>query len=110
MGRHDRRERRHSALGRRPECFARILFVAVSNDTTATALANAMHHAGATDVAQLDVNWSYPKFLVFPLDAAGKRHAESLFEGFVFRRDEYVQRPAARDFFYLVHRDAAVPE
>lgn len=83
-----------------------VLFVAVSNDTTATAIANAMRHAGASDVAQLDVNWSYPKFLLFPVDAAGERHAEGLFEGFVFRDDEYVQRPAARDFFYLVRRDS----
>jgi len=83
-----------------------VLFVAVSNDTTATAIANALRHAGASDVAQLDVNWSYPKFVLFPVDAAGERHAEGLFEGFVFRDDEYVQRPAARDFFYLVRRDA----
>ena len=31
-----------------------VLFVAVSNDTTATAMANAMRHAGASDIAQLD--------------------------------------------------------
>lgn len=86
-----------------------VLFVAVSNDTTATAIAGAMRHAGASDVAQLDVNWSYPKFLLFPVDAAGERHAESLFEGFVFRDDDYVRRPAARDFFYLVRRDPLRP-
>lgn len=76
-----------------------VLFVAVSNDTTATAIAKAMHHAGAADVAQLDVNWSYPKFLLFPVDATGQRHAEGLFEGFVFRDDEYVQRPANSRLF-----------
>ena len=82
-----------------------VLFVAVSNDTTATAMANAMRHAGASDIAQLDVNWSYPKFLLFPVDATGQRRAEGLFEGFVFREDEYVRRPAARDFVYLVRRE-----
>lgn len=81
-----------------------VLFVAVSNDTTATAIAAAMRHAGATDVAQLDVNWSYPKFLVFSRGEAGLLHATSPFEGFAFRDDEYVRRPAARDFFYLVRR------
>ncbi len=81
-----------------------VLFVAISNDTTATALAHAVHHAGASDIAQLDVNWSYPKFVLFPSDAGGQRHAEGLFEGFVFREDEYVRRPAPRDFFYLVRR------
>jgi hypothetical protein len=94
---------RRSAIGL--DSSRRVLFVAVSNDTTATALANAMHHAGASDVAQLDVNWSYPKFLLFPVDASGKRHARGLFEGFVFREDEYVQRPSTRDFFYLVYRE-----
>jgi hypothetical protein len=83
-----------------------VLYMAVSNDTTATAIAQAMQHAGATDVAQLDVNWSYPKFLVFPANAEGQRYARSLFEGFVFHDDEYVRRPAPRDFFYLVRRDA----
>lgn len=94
---------RRSAVGL--DGARRVLFVAVSNDTTATAMANAMQHAGASDVAQLDVNWSYPKFLLFPVDANGKRHASGLFEGFVFREDEYVQRPSTRDFFYLVLRE-----
>lgn len=81
-----------------------VLYVAISNDTTATAIAEAMHHAGATDVAQMDVNWSYPKFLIFGRDDLGQLHAASPFEGFVFHDDEYVRRPAPRDFFYLVRR------
>jgi hypothetical protein len=81
-----------------------VLFFAVSNDTTARAIAEAMHHAGADDVAQLDVNWSYPKFLLFPRDAEGNRFARGLFEGFLFEKRDYVSRPSARDFFYLARR------
>jgi hypothetical protein len=94
---------RRSAVGL--DTPGRTLFVGVSNDTTARAIAEAMHHAGASDVAQLDVNWSYPKFLLFPRDRAGRRRALGLFAGFVFRPDEYVERPSTRDFFYLVKRD-----
>jgi hypothetical protein len=82
------------------------LFVGISNDTTARAIALAMQRAGAANVAQLDVNWSYPKFLLFPADFEGKRHAATLFRGFLFHPDEYVRRPSPRDFFYLVRRSA----
>jgi hypothetical protein len=80
------------------------LYIGISNDTTAPAIARAMHHAGASDVAQLDVNWSYPKFLLYERGSAGQLRARGLFEGFVFRPDEYVVRPSQRDFFYLVRR------
>lgn len=83
-----------------------VLFVAISNDTTARALADAVHHAGADDVMQLDVNWSYPRFLLFPRAADGSRRALGLFAGFVFQPDQYVRRPSTRDFFYLVRREA----
>lgn len=76
------------------------IYVGVSNDTTARALAEAMNHAGARDVAQLDVNWSYPKILVFPRDASGTPRPEPLFKGFLARRGEYTAQPSERDFFY----------
>jgi len=96
---------RRSAVGL--DANRRWLYVGVSNDTTARALAEAVHHAGASDVAQLDVGWSQPKFLVFPFGPEGQRQARSLFEGFVFAADEYVKRPSTRDFFYLVRREPA---
>lgn len=80
------------------------LFVGVSNSTTATALADGMHHAGAVDIAELDVNWSYPKLLVYTPNAAGKPEASTLFPGFVFDKDEYVRRRAPKDFFYVMRR------
>jgi len=79
------------------------LFVSVSNHTTARAIADGMHHAGAADVAQLDVNWSFPRFVVFPEDR-GKRYTRSLFEGFEVDEDDYLRDPNARDFFYVLRQ------
>jgi hypothetical protein len=80
------------------------LFVAVTNFTTARALALGMRAAGGWNVAQLDVNRSFPKFLLFPRDERGTRHAESLFDGFMFEADEMLGEAASRDFFYIVRR------
>ena len=80
------------------------LFVAVTNFTTARALALGMRAAGGWNVAQLDVNRSFPKFLLFPRDEAGNRHAASLFSGFMFDADEMIEEANPRDFFYLVRR------
>jgi hypothetical protein len=80
------------------------LYVAVSNYTTASVLAQGMRAAGGWNVSQLDVNYSFPKFLLFPRDRAGVRHAASLFKGFLFEPNEMLRDPASRDFFYVVRR------
>ena len=49
-----------------------ILYVSITNHTNARVLADGMRHAGADQVAQLDVNWSYPKFVLFEAEAAGR--------------------------------------
>ena len=68
-----------------------------------------MHHAGATDVAQLDVNWSYPKFVLFePGDAGPERKAVPLAQGFEFSEDEYIRKRSYRDFFYLMRKDRGI--
>lgn len=90
---------RRSAFGL--DTDRKVLFVSVSNHTTARAIADGMHHAGAADVAQLDVNWSFPRFVVFPEDR-GKRYTRSLFEGFEVTEDDYLRDANARDFFYVV--------
>ena len=56
------------------------------------------------DIAELDVNWSYPKFLVYQPASDGTLEASSLFPGFVFTKDEYVRRKSPKDFFYLERR------
>lgn len=95
---------RRSAMGL--DAARKILFMAITNDTTAPAIAEALRHAGASDVAQLDVNWPYPKFVLFPADAAGVRYATSLFKTFLVGREDFVRKPYPRDFFYLVSRPA----
>ncbi len=100
---------RRSAIG--IDRTREILFVSISNHTTARAIADGMHHAGATTVAQLDVNFSYPKFVTFerkkgaPAESS-KRIAVALADGFEFSEDEYIREPNRRDFFYVMPRDA----
>ena len=68
-----------------------------------------MHHAGAVDVAQLDVNWSYPKFVTFePVAPGGERVAVALAAGFEYSPEEYVRKRQRRDFFYLARKDSGL--
>ncbi len=97
---------RRSAVGL--DATREILFVAITNHSTARVLADGMRHAGAVDVAQLDVNWSYPKFVTFEPAASGDgRVAVALAAGFEYSPDEYVRKKQRRDFFYLVRKDTA---
>lgn len=84
------------------------LFVGIGDHTTANAIADAMHHTGAPTVAQLDVNWSYPKFVTYEPheDGSGKLMAIALVEGFEYTEDEYIRDRAPRDFFYLTRKPA----
>jgi hypothetical protein len=79
------------------------LYVGISDATTAAAIARAMHHAGAHAVAQLDVNWSYPKFVTIEPEGGNAANAKvkAIIDGFDYTEDDYVRKPMARDFFYL---------
>jgi len=84
-----------------------VLYVSITNHTNARVLAEGLRHAGAVDIAQLDVNWSYPKFVLFePKAAGGPRKAVALASGFEFSEDEYIRKRARRDFFYLMRKPA----
>ncbi|HKY39537.1 MAG TPA: hypothetical protein VJN18_26540 [Polyangiaceae bacterium] len=86
-----------------------VLYVSITNHSSARVLADGMHHAGAVDVAQLDVNWSYPKFVTFePGDAGPDLMAVALASGFEYSPDEYVRKKQRRDFFYLVRKDTGL--
>jgi hypothetical protein len=94
---------RRSAIGLNAE--RDILYVCITNHTTARVLADGLKHAGAVDIAQLDVNWSYPKFVLFEPGKAGpERKAVALAEGFEFSEDEYIRKKNRRDFFYLMRK------
>lgn len=96
---------RRSAVGLSSD--RKVLYVSITNHTTARVLADGMRHAGAVDIAQMDVNWSYPKFVLFePGDAGPERLAVALAEGFEFSEDEYIRQKSRRDFFYLMRKPA----
>lgn len=88
---------RRSAIG--IDEARRTLFVGIGDATSAGSMARAMRHAGAHTVAQLDVNHSFPKMLIFE-GGVGR----PLCPGFQFSEKDYVERPAARDFFYVTCR------
>jgi hypothetical protein len=71
------------------------------------ALAEAMRAAGAVDAAELDVNWSYPRFLLYGPGASPQAPPEvtaTLVPRSKHAPGEYVVKPVERDFFYLVRR------
>ena len=98
---------RRSAVGVTSD--GRAMLVGISNHTSAPVLAMGMHHAGAETVAQLDVNYSFPKFVTFERNDEGVRIAVALAEGFEFSEDEYIRKRAYRDFFYVMPKPAARP-
>ena len=92
---------RRSAIGLSPDNDT--LYIGISNHTTAPAIALGMHHVGAPTVAQLDVNFSYPKFVVFSKNAkTEERLALPLADGFEFSDGEFIRDRARRDFFYIM--------
>ncbi|MET0594266.1 MAG: phosphodiester glycosidase family protein [Polyangiaceae bacterium] len=93
---------RRSAIGL--DAARKVLFVGVSNRTNARAMARAMQHAGAANVAQLDINWSYPHIVTFEETKQGDPEAHLLFDGFAYEEGTYLKRPARRDFFYLTRQ------
>jgi hypothetical protein len=91
---------RRSAMG--IDASGTTLYVGISNHTTAPALARGMHHAGASTVAQLDINFSYPKFVTFRESPTSKlKVAVPLAEGFDYSEQDYLRKANSRDFFYV---------
>jgi hypothetical protein len=93
---------RRSALGLSAD--GKTLFVGISNSTTARAMALGMQDAGAITVAQLDVNFSFPRFVVYEEGNAGKLSAVGAVKGFLYEPDEYLGHSSTRDFFYVTAR------
>jgi hypothetical protein len=85
-----------------------VLYVSITNHTSARVLADGVHHCGAVDVAQLDVNWSYPKFVTFEPGGGPERQAVALADGFEYSPDEYIRKKQRRDFFYLMRNDTGI--
>jgi hypothetical protein len=97
---------RRSALGVSKD--GRLMFFGLGDSLTARSLADGMMAAGSFNVAQLDVNHVFPRFVFFKHTSKGKRAvyaATPLCGGFSFAPDDYVKEPMVRDFFYVTRRD-----
>jgi hypothetical protein len=94
---------RRSAFGLAAD--GRVAFYGMGDDLSAGSLAKAMKAAGAANVAQLDVNFSYPRFMIFDGAKDGPpKVAAPLAPTPNWKPEEYVTTPTHRDFFYLVRR------
>ncbi len=87
-----------SALG--VSADGRTLFYAAGESLTARRLAEALVTAGASNVAELDVNWSFERFLTYA-PPSGNLTEQVLLDQMHYQPGMYVKYPAARDFFYL---------
>jgi len=94
---------RRSAVGISPD--KSVLYVGISNHTNAKVMALGMHHAGAESVAQMDVNWSYPKFVTYQKNDKDQLVPIALAAGFEFDEYLYLRHRSMRDFFYLARKE-----
>ena len=93
---------RRSAIGLSKD--KRYLFYALGDATTAQSIGRAVQVVGAHDAAQLDVNYSYPRFFRYERGAAGASIAEPIIEDIKYSPGEYVGTPSQRDFFYVTKK------
>ena len=97
-------EIRRTALGTNGD--GRTLFFALGDWIDPKALALAMASAGATQAAELDINWSYTRFLYFSPDENGQlKVSQTLVPELEYHDRGYVKRPSYRDFFYITRRE-----
>ena len=97
-----RKTRRRSALG--IDRTGTILFYGVGIELEPSQLAEAMRLVGARSAAELDINFNWTRFLLVGKknDPPEPRITSSLLEDMNYGTREYLERPSARDFFYLV--------
>lgn len=97
-------EVRRTALG--VDATGEILFFGLGEWTSPKDIALAMQLVGAEDAAQLDINWSYTRYLYFDRDDQGKyRVSGTLIPDLKHHSRGYVERPSYRDFFYVTRHE-----
>lgn len=94
---------RRSAIGLNED--RTVLYIGIGDAVTGHAMGTAMNHAGAHFVSQLDVNFSFPKFVLYKNAPEGKLEAVPLTKNFEYAEDQYVGDQSARDFFYLTRNE-----
>lgn len=93
---------RRSAIGLSKD--KKHLFYALGDAVTAQSLGRALLTVGAHDAAQLDVNYSYPRFLLFERGEGGSSATGPIIPDIKFNPADYVRTPSQRDFFYLTRK------
>ncbi len=93
-----KREIRRTALGL--DASRQTLYFGIGEWIWARDLALAMQAAGAVDVAELDINWSYTRFLLYDRSSP-PNVVSTLIDKVEYTKDGYISKPAPRDFFYL---------
>jgi hypothetical protein len=93
---------RRSAIGLSKD--KKHLFYALGDAVTAQSIGRAMITVGAHDAAQLDVNHSYPRFLLFEKADGGAVATAPIIPDIKFNPSEYVRTPSQRDFFFLTRK------
>lgn len=99
---------RRSALGLSKD--GRYLYYGLGDATTAQSIGKAMQAVGAHHAAQLDINFSYPRFFLFEHGAAGPSIADTVIPGLKHKPTEYVGISQQRDFFYVSRRKKATSQ
>lgn len=100
--------RRRSAIGL--DRTGQVLFYAIGEETEPRWLAEALRLAGATQAAELDINWYWTRFLLFGKpDGGALRVTSTLVPKMEHLETEYVERPSSRDFFYAVLKNPTPP-
>ncbi len=92
---------RRSAIGIDKD--RKVLFYGVGDSLTALTIAEALGYAGAYDVAELDVNAAFPRFLTYGHGKKDPTVKESLIPA-IWKPGEYVTMSWYRDFFYVTRK------
>jgi hypothetical protein len=94
--------RRRSAIG--IDASGLVLYYAVGIETNAKLLAEGLRFAGASDAAELDINWNWTKFFTFTKAEDGSLAVGQTLVPVEHAKSAYVAQPSDRDFFYLLSR------
>lgn len=93
---------RRSAIGL--DAARRVLFYGMGDNLTAKTVGEAMVTAGASDVAELDVNWTFPRFLLYGHGGPTPQVVAPLIPVAPYKKGEYVESGWHRDFFYVARK------
>lgn len=102
-----RKDTRRSAVGL--DASGKVLFYGLGEWVFPKDMAVAMKAAGAVSAAQLDINWSYTRFLVMgrPSPSEPLQVVSTLVPKIEHTKRGYVEKAATRDFFYVTKKRKA---